>query len=143
MDFCTSLSYIEYLPFRWDYFSPATLQTCFPAKIMPKIYPIALHNLYTRHILYFMKDQKALNGHYLKHTQEKRLVVLFEMRQRLSQSQTETVSSQRVTKLKGWLPANLYTKECFIRHKEHKQLLVGNQIGNLRRFSIDLNLNRI
>lgn len=45
--------------------------------------------------------------------------------------------------MKAWLPANIHTKEGFIRHKEHKQLLVGNQIGNLRHFSIDLNLNRI
>lgn len=65
------------------------------------------------------------------------------MRQRWSGSQARMVSSQRVTKMKAWLPANIHTKEGFIRHKEHKQLLVGNQIGNLRHFSIDLNLNRI
>ena len=45
--------------------------------------------------------------------------------------------------MKAWLLANLNTKEGFIRHKQHKQFLVGNKKGNLRRFPIDLNLNRI
>lgn len=58
-------------------------------------------------------------------------------------SNRNRVSNWRGTKMKAWLLANLNTKEGFIRHKQHKQFLLGNKKGNLRPFSIYLSLNRI